>query len=444
MNPYATGPTFFYDRKPFQLENLPVRIGALPTKLFQDAVNEFAIARRCSAELGYIGALSAIAIAIQNLFDVETPNGHRFPTAMMLVGVGGPTSGKSAAGNYFMKCIEDYEVSNSHLFPEAGFIYKNTTGPALFDGLDQFAMGGLVSYEGNEILNKIVRTEASNLNALWSGETIKIRRKTSKSFKISNARLSMLALVHPGRLQTLLSEVGEELRDVGLLARLVAMEASNIHIPPPEEPIPEPCREAFSSRIQVLLEKSTCAALDPQSKREVMRFNPHASRIWFDYSAQRKLDGLIGGQYELAPEHAGRLAQNVARVAALLHIFEGLEGDINESSLYAAIALCENASRHYMRLFVPQISEELDADFLDEWITRYKREKTPRPQRYEHRITLRRGGPNRMRDNEIIKPLIEILIARGRVGKNKINGTWLLDYMPWLPSERTTKGQSSV
>lgn len=427
---------------------MPVRIGALPTKLFQDAVNEFAIARGCPAELGYISALGALAISMQNLYDVETPNGHRFPISLMLVGIGSTTSGKSAAGNYFLQCIEDCEASSSHLIPQDGFLYKDTSGPAFLEGLDQLPMAGLVSYEGNEILNKIVRREPSRLNALWSGESIRIRRRTTKSFKLNNARLSMLALVHPGRLQALLLEVGEKLRDEGLLGRLIVVEADDIHIPAPEGSIPEPCRKAFIDRIQVLLEKSICAALDPESKREVMRFNPNASRIWFDYAAQRKLDGRPGGQYELAPDHSGRLAQNVARVAALLHQFEGFEGDINENSLYSAMALCEAASRHYMKRFVPQISEELDANFLDEWITRHKRGIKPIPQRFMPRAELRRCGPNKMRDNAILTPLIDILISRGSVGQIKKNGTWYLDLMPWQgtwpPSERTAQGQTTL
>ncbi|MBF6022962.1 DUF3987 domain-containing protein [Lysobacter niastensis] len=445
MNPFQA--TVHYQYQPFQLESLPVRIGALPTKLFQEAVAEFVMARGCRPEFGYLSALAAIAISMQNLCDVETPNGHRFPTSLMLVGIGGATAGKSAAGNYFLQSIENFEAANGHRLPGAGFLYKNTTGPALFAGLHELPSAGLVSYEGSEILNGIVRKEASNLNALWSGESIKIHRKTAKSFALNNARLTMLALVHPGRLQKFLSTAGEELRDVGFLARLMVVEADDSSMPSPEEAIPEPCREAFGHRVQELLEQNLGAASDSQFERKVMRFNESAGRLWLKYAAQLNADGRLGGRFELAPEHAGRLPQNVARVAALLHYFEGEEGDINESSLYAAIALCEAASRDFVRRFVSQISEELDATFLNDWITHHRRQNGPIPRRFMPRAELRRCAPNRMRDNAILNPLIDILIGWGQLGQFKKNGTWYLDLMPWQGSwpgaEPFKQGQTS-
>jgi hypothetical protein len=159
MNTQPFGLTVSYQFQRFHLESLPVRIGSLPVPLFQSAVNEFEASRRCNPEFAYLSGLAAIAIAMQNLYDVETPNGHRFPTSLMLVGVGGPTAGKSAAGKYFLQCIEDFEASNANRLPGEGFLYKNTTGAALFAGLDQLSTAGLVSYEGSEILNGIVRQQ---------------------------------------------------------------------------------------------------------------------------------------------------------------------------------------------------------------------------------------------------------------------------------------------
>jgi hypothetical protein len=431
MNTHPFGLTFSYQFQRFQLETLPVRIGSLPLPLFQGAVNEFEASRRCNPEFAYLSGLAAMAIAMQNLYDVETPNGHRFPTSLMVVGVGGATTGKSAAGKYFLQCIEDFEASNAHRLPGEGFLYKNTTGAALFAGLQQLSTAGLVSYEGSEILNGIVRQHATDLNALYSGESIKIHRKRAKSFALHGARLTMLALVHPGRLQKLLLQAGDDLREIGFLARLIVADAEEVFYPAPDEATPEPCRAAFSRRVLDFMERNLEAASDPEFKRTVLRFNENAGRIWLSYAAQLKLDGQPGGRFELAPEHAIRLAENVARVAALLHYFEGNEGEINEESLYAAMALGEAASRRFMCLMVPQISDELDANFLDDWLTRNRRQKGPVPQRYIPRAELRRYGPNRMRDNAILNPLVDILTQRGRLAQIRKNGTWYLDLMPW-------------
>jgi hypothetical protein len=96
------------------------------------------------------------------------------------------------------------------------------------------------------------------------------------------------------------------------------------------------------------------------------------------------------------------------------------------------MALCEAASRRFMCLMVPQISDELDANFLDDWLTRNRRQRGSVQQRFIPRAELRRYGPNRMRDSAILTPLIEILITRGSVAQFKKNGTWYLDLMPWL------------
>lgn len=446
MNTQPFGLTVSYQFNRFHLEALPVRIGSLPAPLFQSAVNEFEASRRCNPAFAYLSGLAAMAIAMQNLYDVETPNGHRFPTSLMLVGVGGATAGKSAAGNYFLQCIEDFEASNAHRLPGEGFLYKNTTGAALFAGLDQLPTAGLVSYEGGEVLNGVVRQHATDLNALYSGESIKIRRKRAKSFALHGARLTMLALVHPGRLQKLLVQAGDDLREIGFLARLIVADAEEVFYPAPDEATPEPCREAFSRRVLDFLERNLEATSDPEFKRTILRFNESAGRIWLSYAAQLKLDGQPGSRFELAPEHAIRLAQNVARVAALLHYFEGKAGDINEETLYAAMALCEAASRRFMCLMVPQISDELDATFLDEWLTRNRRQKGPVSQRFIPRAELRRYGPNRMRDSAILNPLIDILISRGSLAQVRKNGTWYLDLMPWLGGWPSTnqKGQTDT
>lgn len=428
----STVQTFNYRYQPIQLASLPVRIGSLPTRLFEDAVLEFKETRRCNVEFAYLSALAAIAISSQNLIDVQTPNGHRSPTSLMMIGIGGATSGKSAAGSYFMQTIDDFEAGNSGRLPGAGFVYKNITGPALFERLNQFPSAGIVSYEGSEILNGIVRREATNLNALWSGEAIKIHRKTSKSFAVHGARMSLLALVHPGRLLKFLHATGDELQDVGFLARLIVVEAQDTFFPPSVEALPEPCREAFAERIMELLERNVAAASNASFERKIMQFDDAASRVWQTYAAQLKYDASQGGRFELATEHAGRLAQNAARIAALLHYFEGWPGDIGVDSLHSAIAFCETASPHFMHRCVPEFSEEADAMFLNDWITRYKRHRVPEPQRFMARAQLRKCGPNRLRDSKLLDPLIEILVERGQIAQFQRNGTKYLDFMPWL------------
>lgn len=431
MNASSSSVTFDIRYQPFQIPHLPVRVGDLPTPLFQNAVNEFAMTRGCGPEFGYLSALAAISIASQNLFDVRTPDGHSFPCSLMLLGCGGPASGKSAAAKYFLQSIEQYEEAKADLFPAGGFIYKDTTGAALFAGLAELPAAALVSCEGSEILFGIVREHYSALNSLWSGEPVRIRRRTRGNFIIRNGRSTMLALSHMGQVQKLLRGSGSTLAEVGLLARLVTFNATANPFPTSQEASPEPHRAEFLDRITELLTRNMDAALEPSFSRELMEFDPIASRTWLKYSAQLKADGKPGGRFELAPEHAARLPENVARIAALLHVFERHEGAISDSSLYSAIAICEEASLHYMATFVPDIHDELEASELDAWLTDRFRSRFPKPVKSISRVTLLRRGPNRMRDYAILKPLIAILVGRGCVSEFKRNGSWKIDLFPW-------------
>ena len=430
MNKFASSVTYNLNYRPFKPGNLPFRLGTLPAARFQAAVNEFSSSRQCNPQFGYLGALAAISIASQNLLDVRTPDGHTFPCSLMLIGCGGPVSGKSAAAKYFLEAIEKYEKENADRLPGGGILYKNTTGAALFAGLAELPTGGLVSSEGSEVLFGIVRKHAADLNSLWSGESIRIRRRTTNSFVVHSGRITVLSLVHQGRLQKLLLESGDMLADMGLLSRLITFNSVPTPFASIQEAAPEPHREKFGKRILELLDLNLAAARDRDYNRKVLGFDPVASQTWLRYSAQLKADGRRGERFELAPEYAARMPENVARIAALLHTFECNDGEICESTLYSAIALCEEASTYYMSTFIPQISDEREAAELDDWLTYKFRQAMPVPIRSISRVTLRRYAQNRMRDYAVLDPLIEILVARGSVSVFKVNGSLKLDLMP--------------
>jgi hypothetical protein len=99
--------------------------------------------------------------------------------------------------------------------------------------------------------------------------------------------------------------------------------------------------------------------------REELRFSVDAAARWGEIRCLIDSCRGKGGRYEFAQDHAGRLAEIIARLAALIHFVERKPGDIDIGSLEAANYIACRASQDYLRLFVPPPKEFVDAQVLD-------------------------------------------------------------------------------
>jgi len=103
-------------------------------------------------------------------------------------------------------------------------------------------------------------------------------------------------------------------------------------------------------------------------------FSPEAARLWLD--AFNEIESKIADHerfYGLG-DHASKLADNIARVAALLHVFEEGETEISKATLGYAIDFCAWCSDEFYRLFMPQRQEISDAIELDNWLQKFREE----------------------------------------------------------------------
>lgn len=72
-----------------------------------------------------------------------------------------------------------------------------------------------------------------------------------------------------------------------------------------------------------------------------------------------------GGMYECAKDHASKVPENIARVAALTHCFEHPDDfEISVESLWLAVELLSYFSRDFLRVFCPPPKYVLDAQEL--------------------------------------------------------------------------------
>lgn len=411
------------------------KLGNLPVPIFQNAVNEFEMVTGQPADFGYACALAAMAMSCQNLVDVESPDGKVCPVSLMMIGVGETGSGKSVAGSHFLTFIEEFEASDWPALSGRSFLYKDTTVPALVAGLHELRMGGLVSFEGKDLMTGLVQAASIKLNALWSGETIRTRRVHTGNLALRNARLTMLVMVQPGVIGRVLRKKGDELRDDGFLGRVItavapiALGVQGFNLGQTETP----AKRAFEERGLCLLKLNVDAADNRDAKRKVLVMGAEAAEVWRRYRHHILQASSPGGHLECAPEHARRLPENVTRVAGLLHVYEGFDGPISEKVMWCAIVICQHFSRHYLKYFVPEVSHNRDADCLSEWLSCKYRSMYALPPPVLQ-ADLARYGPRHLRDPETIDQLLATLEQRGELRSVRKNGRRYVELKP-LPGQ---------
>jgi len=167
-----------------------------------------------------------------------------------------------------------------------------------------------------------------------------------------------------------------------------------------------PDLDAYNQRFATLLTEYIESLSAGNYRRRVLKFSAEASRTWIAYFNYVESNIKAGGRYEKAGDHASKLADNVARVAAGLHVLEGFEGEIGMDCLLSAIALCNEASKDYMTHLAPKNEDEIEALVLKDWLVKhYVCKRT----NWVDLNRLVQFGPNHMRSAKIIHRYLEIL-----------------------------------
>uniref|UniRef100_Q0HVU6 DUF3987 domain-containing protein n=1 Tax=Shewanella sp. (strain MR-7) TaxID=60481 RepID=Q0HVU6_SHESR len=418
--------------------------------------------------------LTAMATAMQGMLNVEIPTRKIAPVSLMLTTIAQSGERKSTVDNLFMgvmKTIENeqedeyvksqkkYEVQEdiynekksrlkktislddqsaneqaiqqlltlSEQLPTKPraprILYEDTTSEALLEGLkNDLPNGCLCSNEGGVILKSRVMRNTAIFNSLWSGDDITVTRKTSPSFKLNDIRLSIHIMVQPDSLQRFLNKSNDNVRDNGFISRMLVCapistcgyrqangyQHSREHI------------EEFNYRIRQLLEQSL-VLVDYRLRKKVV-FSSAAEKIWWNIYNDIETKMGPGGMYECAKDHASKLPENIARVAALIHCFEHPDDfEISVESLWLAVELLSYFSRDFMRVFCPPPKYVLDACTLTEWLNPFIASGI----RYLRKNYVLQYGPNCIRRKSDLQnaldflkesnPMAEIIIGKTRV-----------------------------
>jgi len=253
-------------------------------------------------------------------------------------------------------------------------------------------------------------------NQLWDGADLPTDRRTTESFTVHGARLTIALQVQEATLRRFLKASGELARGIGFLSRclLAWPESTQGSRPFTDAPSAWPQLEAFNRQLTAILNQE--AALDASGglRPMLLTFTPEAKAAWVAFHDRIEREIKDGGQYREVRDVASKAADNAARLAALFHVFEDVPGTaVSEASFQAASRIAEwhlgEARRFLGELALPAGLE--DAVRLDSWLIAFcHRHGTDRVPTRE----VLRFGPGRLRDKARLAAAIQDLEDLGR------------------------------
>lgn len=261
----------------------------------------------------------------------------------------------------------------------------------------------------------------TTLNGLWDGKSFSIHRKTSRSFTVNHRRLTLNIMVQPTILQQLLRRGAEISRHSGFLARtLIACPESSMGTRYYKEPpIALGDLKAFSQRISDCLDLSLILDKDGCKSVPTLKFSAAAKKVWTSFFNDVESGLTNQNRWLFIKDFASKSAENVARLAALLHLFEGKTSDISSSIIESAIQIIEWHLWEARRLFGTKLLSvtQKDALLLIQWLKNKNIYQTsPRH--------IQQFSP--LRDRQKLDKAIEHLVETQQLAEKKVKGRTLL------------------
>lgn len=458
------------DPEPYPLDALPDTLRA--------AVEEVHAFTKAPIPLVASSALSALSLAVQSHADVKRAEKLTGPVGLFLLTIADSGERKSTCDGFFMQAIRDYEANQSELAkplvkdhkaaieaweakrggikekirqlsktgkstheqeaalrdlehdkPEPQrvprLIYVDATPEALKWNLAKgWPSGGVVSSEAGLVFGAhgmgkdSVMRNLSTLNQLWDGVDIATERRTTESFTVRGARLTIALQVQEATLRSFFDRSGELARGTGFLARFlvawpVSTQGYRAFSDPPET---WPALARFNQSIAAILDQIVPIDENGALTPPVFTLAADTKNAWVMFHDAIESELRSGGELYDVRDVASKTADNAARIATLFQIFEqrtggaiGLEAFAGASRI-AAWHLHE-ARRFYGELALP--TEQADAARLDSWILDYcQREKTNVIPRRE---VQRNVTPGHLRRRATLDIALAELVEAGRV-----------------------------
>lgn len=477
----------------YQNENpLPAFPKALSTELLGKVIGEAQNNLQAPYEMVALSALTVISASVCGAFDVLKPNGQRVPTAIMTLIIANSGERKTSSYSVFVLPLEEFQemqmaefhrkfakykaehaiwkaarktilksvaassdeqeselsrMSRNSLLAELmehdanepqkprafKLIYENTTSEALYSGLhENIPVAALFSDEAGIILNGRATRDMESLNKLHSGSGLTIDRKNTPSLTIPNARLVGLFLAQESAVEQFQENHDGKARNSGLCARLLVSKPQSTQGTRFEVSGTQSWeyRDQFSARIHELLKLYLPLLDNPDHPKKLLQFSPEAADLWLKAYNNIERDINPGGRLARSGDMASKLADNMARVAAVLHAFEYPSLDlISKDTLRSAIDICTSCAGDFLKVFDKPPIEFTDAQELNAWFdSNYKN----RGARFVYQTEVRQYCLNKLRSKNRLDRALMTLQSMGYIRLFKWGKSKAIDLNPLL------------
>jgi putative DNA primase/helicase len=207
---------------------------------------------------------------------------------------------------------------------------------------------------------------------MWDGADHIVDRATAPSFAVRGARLTISLQVQPHVLTDFLERDRGMSRGSGFLARFLVSQPMSLQgMRLYKEPGDMPALGSFSARITELL--NDLPEIDPDRGLvlPMLEFSPEAKTHWIE--TYNSIEGELksAGDFAAIKDIASKIADNIARIAAVLHVFEyGARGQISLEAVESAGSIGVWHAYSARALLAPftQSKEVANAATLDRWL----------------------------------------------------------------------------
>jgi putative DNA primase/helicase len=263
-------------------------------------------------------------------------------------------------------------------------VYADVTPESLaFNLAKKWPSGGVVSAEAGIVFGShgmgsdSVMRNLATLNQLWDGNTLTIDRRTSDSFSVCGARLTVALQVQEATIRAFFDKTGTLARGTGFLARFLISwpQSTQGYRPFAEAPESWPHMAAFNRRIAEILRDPV--PLDDAGNLQplMLGFSPEAKAAWVSFHDAVESQLRAGGELHDVRDVASKSADNAARLAALFHVFSGVSGLINVDTFDGAASIVAWHLSESKRFLSEVVSSDdvSETGRLDDWLAAHCR-----------------------------------------------------------------------
>lgn len=225
------------------------------------------------------------------------------------------------------------------------------TPEALLKEMGDYSSLGITSDEGSALFESIMRRKTANLNSLWCGENYRVSRVSTGSFYIKDPRLGMLLMMQPEPHDTILRSLVKKTRTTGGDARILRMDLTLITRPIDINDL-VPGNESDLDKFYSIQKKHIAAGIERRKKNEpriCMTFAPDAKKRLHDIDRHIKYLIQPGKKLYHYNDWGARFTEHTARIAAVMQLYITPESIfITLETLEAALLISEWYLNHFM------------------------------------------------------------------------------------------------